>query len=305
LPVATWVAFLKNGVSLNGVDLRGATQASYQLIDMSSKAAALLRGISHFQYVMAQERKSNQIRVLTYNIHKGIGGIDRRYDLSRIIDTVGHYEPDIVFLQEVDHEVPRSNLDVQVEELADQLGYPHWAFQANVKLTRGNYGNAILTKFPIRERWNVELTIPLKKRRRALVAKVHLDVEGHERTLFLCNLHLGLAGFERTLQVKRLLDWSHLKSLHRHTPAIVGGDFNDVWGSLSRRLFTPFGFRSVTRQSLTFPAFMPVRGLDAIYIRGDIESAGAFVGHTQLSRYASDHLPLIVDLEIQPQQAEH
>lgn len=253
---------------------------------------------------MTPEQKPNHLRILTYNIHKGIGGIDRRYDLSRIIDTVGHYAPDIVFLQEVDHEVPRSNQDVQVEELADQLGFPHWAFQANVKLTRGNYGNAILTRFPIRERWNVDLTIPFKKRRRALVAKVHLDLDGHDQTVFLCNLHLGLAGFERKMQVKRLLEWSHLKGLHRHTPAIIGGDFNDIWGSLSRQLFIPSGFKSVTQNTRTFPAFMPVRSLDAIYIRGDIESSAAFVGHTQLSRHASDHLPLIVDLKIQPPQAE-
>ncbi len=248
---------------------------------------------------MQQQRQLNQLRILTYNIHKGIGGIDRRYDLSRIIDTVAHYAPDIVFLQEVDHEVPRSNQDVQVEELADQLGFEHWAFQANVKLTRGSYGNAILSKFVLHERWNVDLTIPFKKRRRALVAKVHVEVDGHKRTLFLCNLHLGLAGFERKMQVRRLLQWQHLRSLHQRTPAIIGGDFNDVWGSLSRKLFHPSGFRAVSRKSLTFPAFMPVRGLDAFYIRGDVEAAGVFAGHTKTSRHASDHLPLIADLVIQ------
>ena len=43
-----------------------------------------------------------KIRVLTYNIHKAIGGVDRRYRPERIIETIGHYQPDIVLLQEVD-----------------------------------------------------------------------------------------------------------------------------------------------------------------------------------------------------------
>ena len=249
---------------------------------------------------MSHPRKPNTLRILTYNIHKGIGGVDRRYDLDRVAETVAHYDPDIAFLQEVDNGVPRSKFDFQVEKLADQMGFPTWAYQNNVRLTRGHYGNAILTRYPIQEQWNVDLTIPLKKRRRALVAKVHIHLGGHERTVFLCNLHLGLAGFERVIQLRKLMDWEKLRLLHPETPAIVGGDFNDIWGSLSRRVMIPHGFQSATRQSLTFPAIMPVRGLDAIYYRGHVEFYDAFVGHTKLSRQASDHLPLIADLVIHP-----
>ena len=245
-------------------------------------------------------RPEKSIRVLTYNIHKAIGGIDRRYDLERVAQTVEHYQPDIAFLQEVDSGVPRSNFDVQVEELADRLGFPHAVFQANVKLTRGHYGNAILSRFPVGEQWDIDLTIPLKKRRRALVVKTHVPVAGHDRTLFLCNLHLGLAGFERVLQLRRLLGWEHLRLLHRETPAIIGGDFNDVYGSLSRRVMLPVGFQTATRNTKTFPAFLPLRSLDAIYFRGDVRLHHAFAGHTEISRYASDHLPLVADLELHP-----
>ena len=49
-----------------------------------------------------------RFRIVTYNIHKGIGGIDRRYRPERIAETLAHYEPDIVFMQEVDDGVPRS-----------------------------------------------------------------------------------------------------------------------------------------------------------------------------------------------------
>ncbi|RPH80799.1 MAG: endonuclease, partial [Planctomycetaceae bacterium] len=185
-------------------------------------------------------------RLLTYNIHKGIGGVDRRYELGRIIDTVGHYEPDFVFLQEVDDGVPRSRLDRQVDAIADALGFEHRAFQANVKLKLGHYGNAILSRFPLRHVWDIDLTIPLKKRRRALVAKAHVRVDGHERVIVLSNLHLGLAGFERALQLRRLLASDPLQHVRRDTPILVGGDLNDVWGTLGRKFFSPHGFHLAT-----------------------------------------------------------
>ncbi len=239
-------------------------------------------------------------RLLTYNIHKGIGGVDRRYELGRIIDTVGHYEPDFVFLQEVDDGVPRSRFDRQVDAIADALGFEHRAFQANVKLKLGHYGNAILSRFPLRHVWDIDLTIPLKKRRRALVAKAHVRVDGHERVIVLSNLHLGLAGFERALQLRRLLASDPLQHVRRATPILVGGDLNDVWGTLGRKFFSPHGFHLATGKSRTFPAFRPIRSLDGIYYRGRVELGGAFVGHTAVAKKASDHLPLIADFAIGP-----
>ena len=48
------------------------------------------------------------MRLLTYNIHKGIGGRDRRYSLERIIDVIEAENPDLICLQEVDRHVRRS-----------------------------------------------------------------------------------------------------------------------------------------------------------------------------------------------------
>jgi len=239
------------------------------------------------------------LRLMTYNIHKGIGGIDRRYQLQRIIDTVGHYNPDVVFLQEVDEGVPRSSHDRQVDSIGDATGLDHRAFQANVKLTHGHYGNAILSRFPLRQTWDVDLTIPLKKRRQALVAKAHVEVDGHDRVLLLSNVHLGLAGFERGIQLKRLMACPPVHNTRQDTPALIAGDFNDVWGSLGKRFLMPFGFQNASGQSRTFPAIRPLRSLDSIYFRGGITLQSTFVGHTALARQASDHLPLIADFKIE------
>ena len=113
-------------------------------------------------------------RLLTYNIHKGIGGVDRRYRPERIIETIAHCEPDIVCLQEVDDGVPRSRHDRQVDLLGDALDLPHRLYQRNVSLRKGCYGNAILSRFPLSDAQDLDLSITLKKRRRAIACHCRL-----------------------------------------------------------------------------------------------------------------------------------
>ena len=239
-----------------------------------------------------------RIRFITYNIHKGIGGVDRRYRLDRIIETLHHYAPDIVFLQEVADGVPRFSRHRQVDIISKALGLNHRAYQRNVELTEGHYGNAILSRFPLSGISSLNLTVPLKKRRRALLAYARIR-KRHERKLLLLNTHLGLAGFERQLQVQRLLASERLVHAHRTTPIIVGGDYNDVYGTLGKRFMEPSGFAAAARQARTFPAMMPLQTLDHIYYRGAIDLHHSFPCRRQLARQASDHLPLVADFELQ------
>ena len=111
-------------------------------------------------------RQMMRLRLMTYNIHKGIGGIDRRYRPDRIMETVRHYEPDVVLLQEVDEGTPRSHHHRQVDLLGDALEMPYRVYQPNVRLKVGQYGNAILSRHPLTDMQDLDLTIPLKKRRR-------------------------------------------------------------------------------------------------------------------------------------------
>jgi endonuclease/exonuclease/phosphatase family metal-dependent hydrolase len=238
------------------------------------------------------------MRVLTYNIHKCIGGVDRRYDPHRVARTIAHYDPDILLLQEVDDGVPRSRGDRQVDWLGDELGYAHRAFQANVQLKQGSYGNAILSRHAIESIEHVDLTIPLKKRRQALVVRIDVRVEGHSHRWVVANVHLGLAGFERSVQVRRLLQNGTLQSTRKSTPTIIGGDFNDGRGALGPKLLAPLGYQSVVGNGRTFPAIYPVRTLDRIFYRGNVTLDLAFGGHTKLARHASDHLPVIADFQM-------
>jgi endonuclease/exonuclease/phosphatase family metal-dependent hydrolase len=167
-----------------------------------------------------------------------------------------------------------------------------------VRLKIGHYGNALLSKFPLTDVVDLDLTIPFKKRRAALVARFHAEADGHTRSVTVANVHLGLAGFERTMQLRRLLTADCVHRVRGQTPLIVGGDFNDVYGNLGRRVMRPAGFELASGHGRTFPAAAPLRRLDRVFCRGNLRACDAFVGHTALARKASDHLPLIVDFEI-------
>lgn len=237
-----------------------------------------------------------QFRLMTYNIHKGIGGVDRRYDLQRIIDVIGHYQPDIAFLQEVDEGVQRSQHDRQIELLADALGFSHFSYQSNVAVKGGHYGNAILSRYPLGDQLDLDLKVSIKKTRRALITRAVIPVDGEIQPMLLCNTHLGLSGFERNVQIKRILTLDDFSELSQ--PFIVGGDFNDVWAEHGRKLMFPLGFQCAVGKAKTFPAALPVRSLDAIYYRGDLKLMDSFSGRIKLTRQASDHLPVIADFKL-------
>ncbi|MDA8364099.1 MAG: endonuclease/exonuclease/phosphatase family protein [Gammaproteobacteria bacterium] len=247
-----------------------------------------------------------QLRIVSYNIHRAIG-IDRRFRLDRIATILGHMRPDVALLQEVDSGAPRSGgLDL-ARELADLLGFPYYAVGHNVDLRKGRYGNATLSRFPILRERNIDLTIDSRKRRGCQHTRIQAQKQaGHAHVLEVFNLHLGLSARERRRQIGLLLRSHEFANLDQTHACLVGGDFND-WRSQLPPIFTEeLGFQCATSHSSghrnpmrTFPAFSPTGGLDKIFFRGRFRLLDARTCHLRLSRVASDHLPVIVDFELQ------
>ena len=238
------------------------------------------------------------LRVVTWNIHKGIGGVDRRYRLDRIIALLLEEAPDVALLQEVSEDMPRSQFHDQAEVLSEALHMPHRAYGPQHRFSRGGYGNAILSRWPLSNVHHVDLTIGTRKKRGALQARSRVRVGEHSRTVIFHNLHLGLVGSERALQLQRFLASEPFKGLHQRTPIVLGGDLNDVWGTLGPRFLQPAGFARAGALANTFPAAFPVRPLDGIFIRGDLRVKTCHPCRSQLARQASDHLPLLVVLDL-------
>lgn len=246
-----------------------------------------------------------RLRVLSYNIHKCIGGVDRRYEPERVAEVIHKLEADVVMMQEVDDGVPRSNHDCQVDVLGELLGMRHRSWFPNVDVRGGGrYGNAILSRYPIIESSNIDLSIRFKKKRSVLHGVIRVRHDEVDRTVHVFNMHLGLARFERRIQLTKFLESHPFSHLHHETPVVVGGDLNDVYGRLGE-LLRPAGFRGVDRRPLTFPAWGPMRALDAIFVRGKVDFLKLTRCDSELARRASDHRPLVADIRLHPHQAHH
>lgn len=243
-----------------------------------------------------------RLRVVTWNIHKGVGGVDRRYAPERIIELLHHHAPDIALLQEVTEDMPQNRFHDQVELLSSALGMRYVAFNRQHRFSMGGYGNLILSRWPLDGIEELDLTIGWRKKRGAIQARARIRFGNRSRTVIVHNLHLGLAGSERAEQLRRFLASGPFRGIHERTPVVLGGDLNDLWGTLGPRFLTPEGFERAGRLTNTFPAAVPLRPLDGLFVRGDVGVVHSRACSTLLARQSSDHRPLIADLELRPPQ---
>jgi len=236
-----------------------------------------------------------RIRILSWNIHKGIGGVDRRYRLERVIDLLRVVDPDVVLLQEVADHWPAANRDVQVERLQQEVPIAHFAFSPEHRFRTGGYGNAVLSKFPIVDQMRIDLKIGWRKQRSALQVCIQLPEQSGHKHLFATSLHLGLVESERRKQLTRLFEE---ETHHRPSaPSILAGDFNDVFNTVEKQFTDHRGYRRLGARKRTFPAVWPCFSLDAIF-GVHLLPLDTQVPNIIGERAASDHLPLIIDCEI-------
>lgn len=236
------------------------------------------------------------MRLISYNIHKGIGGLDRRYDLERIWRVIEEENPDLICLQEVTFGARLTCYHDQPELLARQLAASDRCFQMNVQYLAGGYGNLILARWPLGQKHDVSLQMNQRKPRGAQLVVVGTP----EGRLHLVNWHLGLSGKERRWQANRLLLHSQFLS-SAHLPTLIVGDFNDWGNALARGPLAAHDFQQVTgppSRFRSFPAFFPMLSLDKAFARGDIAVREVRVVRTRLARRASDHLPLVIDFHL-------
>jgi endonuclease/exonuclease/phosphatase family metal-dependent hydrolase len=236
------------------------------------------------------------MRLLSYNIHKGIGGRDRRYRMERILQVIEEENPDLICLQEVDHNTRRSRYDDQPKMLARYFHFEEALFQMNCPRKRGGYGNLILSRWPLQRHHHVSLRLKKRKPRGAQLVVVATP----EGPLQVVNWHLGLAEKERRWQVDHLLNHVLFRE-SAHLPTLICGDFNDWRNKLSGAAFSRHRFRQATSPPShyrSFPAFLAVTALDKAFYRGDLAVRHARIIRTPLAKRASDHLPLVVDFHL-------
>lgn len=233
-------------------------------------------------------RPGATLRVATYNVHACVG-TDGRHDPARIAAVVGELDADIVALQEFTY---AAGVAIETREPVELVALD--GYQCALGPTRKNdvrcFGNALLTRHPIVEVHRLDLTMDGREPRGGLAATV--DVGG--TAVHLLTTHLGLRARERRIQVQQML--SYLESV-RHSLVVVLGDINDwlpvrsVVHVLDRRL-------GAARRLRSFPSSRPILSLDRIWIHPAAALKELFVHRSALARQASDHLPVVADINL-------
>src|SRR5438309_484759 len=204
------------------------------------------------------------LRVMTYNIHVGIG-MDKKTDLKRIADVINHEHPDLVGLQEVDRGVERTRRVDEIAEIA-KLTRMEYAFAYNLHYQGGQYGVAILSRFPVMAIDHRRYGNTREKERRGMI-RIEANVEG--RTVNFVTTHLDYQYEDgRVFEAEQLL-----KALEGvKAPLIVVGDFNDLPVAAAYQLMNT-QFRDAWTDShangegLSYPADKAVKRIDYIFYR--------------------------------------
>jgi endonuclease/exonuclease/phosphatase family metal-dependent hydrolase len=244
--------------------------------------------------VQAEPPVGSVFRVMCYNIQHG-RGMDGRVDLARIAGVIREQGADIVALQEVDRGVERTDRRDLPAELAALTGMQAVFFK-NHPHQGGEYGNAVLTRFPYRDATNLHLPMVGSNEQRGVMQLV-INVRGRE-VLFM-NTHLDhrTEDAEREASIREFARLMKENEAGPRLPILFAGDFNAVPGSPTYQgvaeWLTDTWRMAGEGPGATIPVRDPVRRIDYIWFSRDapFEPVRAWVPFTE----ASDHLPVVVE----------
>jgi len=242
------------------------------------------------------------LHVTTYNIHKGFSQFNRRMMVHELRERLRKLGPDLIFLQEVQglhlqHAARHRDWPQQPQH--EFLAGEEWldsAYGLNAIYDHGHHGNAILSRFPILDSHNQDVTHLRFERRGLLHCRIQLP---NERIAHCVSVHLSLFARSRRRQMQSLAEYLEAVT-EPQSPLIIAGDFND-WRNradayLPERLGVQEVFCGGSGQPVkSFPAALPVFRLDRIYVRGfDISSTEVHRGRPW--SMISDHAALSAHL---------
>ena len=243
------------------------------------------------------------MRVLVYNIHAGkdASGVDNLERVARIVADEG---ADIVLLQEVDRGTQRSGNVDQVAELRRMTGF-HGAFGRTLDYQGGQYGIAILSRWPIVTDTMIQLpVVPPQERaggsyepRGALHARV--SVPGRPQPINVVNTHLDPSGDPH---YRRQEIAGVLRAIAGMDDGLtfLGGDLNATPDDSAIASIAGSGLRDAwiacggEGPGLSYPASTPVKRIDYLWLPAPVVCTDARVLETQ----ASDHRPVLVTFTI-------
>ncbi len=255
------------------------------------------------------------LTLLTFNIahgrglslYQGFSSVRRiRAILDRIAELLVDTRADIVALQEVD-ECSHWNGHINLlHHLQDRAGFDYAYMGVNNRRDgrkRLAYGNAVLSRFPLRFWENNPFGQATLGEKGFLYTE--LDIRGHP--LPLVNLHLDYRSRARRIrQVEQVLDYLRRKPhpgvKHQPVAPIICGDFNThskrVGDAVSHLFEAVLGHGEYGiyphEAAATFPALLPHRALDFIFLPAPCRLRRCEV----IRCFLSDHRPVLVEFSL-------
>jgi endonuclease/exonuclease/phosphatase family metal-dependent hydrolase len=229
-----------------------------------------------------------RVGVATYNIHRCVG-MDWRHDAERVAGVIRELDADVIGLQEVDARYHVEDGDDQAEYLAAATGMTAVYGPALVRHS-GSYGNAVLTRWPVKAVRRVEIGVNGREPR----AVLDTDIEIAGFPVRVVVTHFGLRSSERRLQTEMLV---RLLGMGDYACTILLGDFNE-WapiGHTLRRLNAVMGRSPAVR---SFPSRLPTLALDRIWVHPVAALVQVRAHRSPLACRASDHLPVLGVVEL-------
>ena len=240
---------------------------------------------------------TSNLRVFSFNIHHANPpSRPNEVDMAAIANIIKQQQPHLVALQEVDVCTSRSGKTLhQAEELGRLTGMlAHFA--KAIDYGGGEYGVAILSKFPLSNTVNYPLPVVdgSNAERRTLATAVVTMGNGKKIVFASTHLDAETDPTNRQLQVEKIVDV--LKK--EQYPVIVAGDFNAVAGTPVINSFDSYFTRTcVANCGFTIPASNPTRTIDFI---GYASSEKFLVQEHKViaETYASDHRPVLAIIRV-------
>ena len=238
------------------------------------------------------------IRVLCYNIHHANPPSRPDFiDIVAIANVIKQEQPDLVALQEVDVYTTRSGKALHQAEELGRLTDMKVYFAKAINYGGGEYGVAILSKFPMEAMKNNPLptsagtggeprtlasaVITLPSGKKIVFASTHLDAQRSDTN--------------RVLQAQKIVDILKQETL----PVILAGDFNAVPSTNTMDIIDGYFTRAcLTNCGYTIPVVNPTKTIDFI-VYSPKEKFKVTQQKVVAEVYASDHRPVMAVLELQ------
>ncbi|MCC9167915.1 endonuclease/exonuclease/phosphatase family protein [Pontibacter harenae] len=238
------------------------------------------------------------LKVMTYNIWGARpGGIP---NLQEIADVIKRVKPDLVALQEVDAYTSRNGVNVHVaRELAGLCGMEYF-FAKAINNYGGEYGDAVLSRFPIKDSKAYSLSVvPELGGEQRSVARITVEVGGEE--FYFISTHFDHLSNE----ANRIRQAEEFASLIRSfdKPVIVGADFNALPESETVRILRTqlvLGCRNNNCSQPTFSTSNPNRVIDYIMYTALEKLTVSNYEVPQWAYRESDHYPVVAAFEYKP-----